>query len=110
MDIMLHVGQDGRIALTCDGVFDSLIEGIELFFQSSQLAIKFADVEQPVMMNCPVSPDTVETIMNQTTCAIGFVLGRKLAGAIYVPFQINYFSENERDHEPEDFTKRRVFQ
>jgi hypothetical protein len=95
MDIMLHIGRDGRIAFTCDGVFDSLIEGVELRYSSSQIAIKFADVVDPVMLNCPVDLETMDDMMDQNSCAIGFFLGRELAGAIYVPFSISYYSDSE---------------
>ncbi len=102
---MLHVGQDGRIALTCDGVFDSLVEGIELHYQSSQLAIKFSDVAEPVFLNCPVDLETIENLMDQKLCAIGFFLGRELASAVYVPFSISFYSDMDAASE-----ERRVLQ
>jgi hypothetical protein len=99
MDIMLNMAHDGRIALTCDGVFDSLIEGVELHYESSQLAIKFADVPDPVMLNCPVDLETIDSLMDQKACAIGFFLGRELASAVYVPFSVSFYGmmdEGER--------------
>lgn len=97
MDIMLHVGQNGQIALTCDGVFDSLIEAIELHYQSSQLAIKFTDVKEPVMMNCPLDVETLDDLIDQKVCSIGFFLGRNLAGAVYVPFNVQFYSTDSDD-------------
>lgn len=106
MDIMLHVGGDGRIALTCDGVFDSLIEAVELHYQSGQLALKFADLDDPVMLNCPVDAEAAENMMHQTACAIGFVLGRQMAGAIYVPFSVSFYGEMDA----EAYVEKRMLQ
>lgn len=90
MDIMLNIGRNGQVGLTCDGVFDSLIEGVELFYESGQLALKFADAQQPVLLNCPIDLATIDMVSGQDICAIGFFLGRELAGAVYVPFTVNY--------------------
>lgn len=106
MDIMLHIGQDGRFALTCDGVFDSLIESIDLHCAHSMLSIKFIDSADPVMMNCPIDPGSIQTLMEQRVCAIGFFLGRELAGAVYVPFNVHLYESDDLN----DSDRRRVLQ
>ncbi len=88
MDIMLHTDQEGHIALTCDGVFNAPVEAIELEESSLLLGVRFTGVSDPVMMNCAVDPAIADALSSQTVCAIGFFLGRELAGAIHVPFRI----------------------
>ena len=89
MDIRLFVTEGGQIALTChDSVFSQPVAGVELDMLSTMLSIRLEDREDAIPLNCPVDYNMIEFMKAQEICTVGFYLGEKLAGAMYVPFTI----------------------
>jgi hypothetical protein len=88
MDIRLFVSKNGQIALTChDGAFASPVASVELDMLTTMLSLRLKDSEA-IELNCPVHEDCINRMLEQEICTVGFYLKDKLAGAMFVPFQV----------------------
>jgi hypothetical protein len=89
MDIRLFISKTGEIALTChDGAFATPIAGVELDMLTTMLSVRLKDSEELIELNCPVDYNSIDLMLDQQICTVGFYLQNRLAGAMFVPFQV----------------------
>lgn len=88
MDIRLYVSKAGGIYLACiDGVFDSPIEHVQLNHKTHFMALKFADMDQPIELNCQVDQELSEIMKDKKDCILGLHLNGKVHSEFRFPLK-----------------------
>lgn len=88
MDIRLYVSDAGDVYLACiDGVFDSPIEHVQLNHKTNFMALKFADMDEPVELNCQVDPELSDIVRKQESCILGLHLNGKVHSEFRFPLK-----------------------
>tara|TARA_B100002019_G_C21145948_1_gene535654 strand:+ start:380 stop:649 length:270 start_codon:yes stop_codon:yes gene_type:complete len=88
MDINLHQSTNGLFVLSCQGMFRKPLNEVHFDPAAHFLELLFEGEENPEQLNCPISDELSQKLVEQNFIIIGFFEDKELKATQFAPFVI----------------------